>query len=72
MGESACWLHLTCRACGRVPDQLDADGHCPSCRAATEADAPARTDEQSDGPAGTTSARPPMDRTTTDGDPTDV
>lgn len=38
MGESACWLHLTCRACGTVADDLDADGHCPACRAPAGSD----------------------------------
>lgn len=32
MGESACWLHLVCQACGVVDDHLDADGNCRACR----------------------------------------
>lgn len=38
MGESACWLHLVCQACGVVDDDLDVDGRCPACRDHTTGD----------------------------------
>lgn len=47
MGESACWLHLTCRSCGTVSDRLDTDRHCPACRASTGTDTSTATTTRS-------------------------